>query len=94
MSVDNHNNNNNLAAEPRPSQSDNRFTLAVPNSQESRLSEFYDAYYRNSQISPVQVVEAKRIVGRHSTIVEVDTPMASPMFSKPMQHAPPPGAAF
>jgi hypothetical protein len=88
MSVDN------TLGEPRPSQSENRLTLAVPNSQESRLSEFYDAYYRNSQIAPVQVVDAKRIVGRHSTIVEVDTPMASPMFpAKPMQHAPP-GAAF
>jgi hypothetical protein len=83
----------NTQAESRPSQSDNRLTLAVPNSQESRLSEFYDAYYRNSQIAPVQVVDAKRIVGRHSTIVEVDTPMASPMFPKPMTH-PMPGAAF
>jgi hypothetical protein len=89
-----------------PSPADLRLSLApntfdpsrlsvAPNGQEQRLSEFYDAYYRNSnsQISPVQTLDAKRVVGRHSTIVEVDTPLASPMFPKAMQHAPP-GAAF
>lgn len=87
-----------------PSPADTRLSLApstfdpsrlsvAPNGQEQRLSEFYDAYYRNSQISPVQTLDAKRTVGRHSTIVEVDTPLASPMFPKQMQHATP-GAAF
>jgi hypothetical protein len=68
----------------------------MPNGQEQRLSEFYDAYYRNSQIAPdapVLPADASRLVARHSTIVEVDTPLASPMFPKHMQHGPP-GAAF
>jgi hypothetical protein len=78
--------------ERRPSQSSSHLAPAAPNGQDSRLSEFYDAYYRNSQVGPVQTVEAKRVVGRHSTIVEVDTPLASPMFPKPMQHQP--GVAF
>jgi hypothetical protein len=67
----------------------------APNGQEQRLSEFYDAYYRNSQMAPIQTVDAKRLVGRHSTIVEVDTPLTSPVFPKTMQHPQPmPGAAF
>lgn len=69
-----------------------RLSIA-PNGQEQRLSEFYDAYYRNSQMQPIQSVDAKRIVGRHSTIVEVETPLASPMFGKAMGQAKP-GAAF
>lgn len=87
-----------------PTAQDSRLSLApktfdpsrlsvAPNGQEQRLSEFYDAYYRNSQISPVQGVDAKRTVGRHSTIVEVETPLASPMFPKMVQQSPP-GAAF
>jgi hypothetical protein len=67
----------------------------APNGQEQRLSEFYDAYYRNSQMAPIQAVDAQRLVARHSTIVEVDTPLQSPMFPKAMQHpSPMPGAAF
>ncbi|KAH4014514.1 hypothetical protein HBI56_151960 [Parastagonospora nodorum] len=69
-----------------------RLSIA-PNGQEQRLSEFYDAYYRNSQMQPIQTVDAKRIVGRHSTIVEIETPLASPMFPKTMGQARP-GAAF
>lgn len=89
-----------------PNAKDSRLSLApnaqdasrlsvAPNGQEQRLSEFYDAYYRNSQMAPIQAVDAKRIVGRHSTIVEVDTPLASPMFPKSAQNLQPiPGAAF
>jgi hypothetical protein len=68
----------------------------LPNGQEQRFSEFYDAYYRNSQIvpdAPVLPADANRLVARHSTIMEVDTPLASPMFPRPTQHGPP-GAAF
>jgi len=87
MSVDNN------PTERRPSESSNHLALPAQGGPESRLSEFYDAYYRNSQVGPVQILDAKRVVGRHSTIVEVDTPLASPMFPKAMQH-PQPGAAF
>jgi hypothetical protein len=68
----------------------------LPNGQEQRLSEFYDAYYRNSQIAPeapVIAADGNRLVARHSTIMEVETPLASPMFPKPMQYGTP-GAAF
>jgi hypothetical protein len=68
----------------------------LPNGQEQRLSEFYDAYYRHSQIAPdapVVPADGNRLVARHSTIVEVDTPLASPMYPKNMQFSPP-GAAF
>jgi hypothetical protein len=68
----------------------------LPNGQEQRLSEFYDAYYRNSQIAPeapVLPADGSRLVARHSTIMEVETPLASPMFPKPMQYGTP-GAAF
>jgi hypothetical protein len=91
-----------------PSAPDSRFSLmptaqdasrlsVAPNGQEQRLSEFYDAYYRNSQMAPIQAVDAQRLVSRHSTIVEVETPLASPMFGKEMKHPQPlpvPGAAF
>jgi hypothetical protein len=76
-----------------PNAPDSSRLSVAPNGQEQRLSEFYDAYYRNSQLNPIQAVDAKRTVGRHSTIVEVETPLASPMFPKAMQH-PSPGAAF
>jgi hypothetical protein len=68
----------------------------LPNGQEQRLSEFYDAYYRHSQMAPdapVAPADGNRLVARHSTIVEVDTPLASPMYLKNMQFGPP-GAAF
>ncbi|KAJ4363435.1 hypothetical protein N0V83_009728 [Neocucurbitaria cava] len=57
---------------------------------DARLSEFYDAYYRNSQIVSAQPVEMKRPVDRKSTIIEVDSPMPSPLFPKSQQ----PGSAF
>ncbi|KAH7408702.1 hypothetical protein DE146DRAFT_606773 [Phaeosphaeria sp. MPI-PUGE-AT-0046c] len=70
----------------------------APNGQEQRLSDFYDAYYRNSSAGPVQALDAKRVVGRHSTIVEAETPLASSMSGQKMPHAEPapapPGAAF
>jgi hypothetical protein len=84
-------------AERRPSQSS---SLLPPgpssslqpggNEKDYRVSEFYDAYYRNSQIGPAQTVEAKRPVDRQSTIMEVESPMPSPLFPKTQQ----PGAAF
>lgn len=96
-----------LAVAPAPSQ-DSRLSIApgfdasrlsvAPNGQEQRLSEFYEAYYRNSSIEPVQALDAKRVNGRHSTIVEVETPLASAMLGKKMSHpkpaSGPPGAAF
>ena len=41
---------------------------------DSRLSEFYDSYYRNSYVEP-----NKQVVDRQSAIVEVNTPLASPI---------------
>ncbi|KAH6877681.1 hypothetical protein BKA58DRAFT_80328 [Alternaria rosae] len=59
--------------------------------QDSRLSEFYEAYYRNSHLGPAQPVEDKKqFADRQSTIMEVDTPMASPMFPSSQR----PGSAF
>ncbi|KAF2144153.1 uncharacterized protein K452DRAFT_316889 [Aplosporella prunicola CBS 121167] len=56
------------------------------------LSDFYDAYYRNS-IGPVQNLEMAYVpdklhVPRHSTIFEVPTPLASPLMSPDPQHDP------
>ncbi|KAF1847596.1 uncharacterized protein K460DRAFT_363662 [Cucurbitaria berberidis CBS 394.84] len=86
---------NDKDGERRPSQSSSLLAPGLmPNgqssNQDSRLSEFYDAYYRNSQIVSAQPVEMKRIVDRKSTIMEVDSPMPSPLFPKTQQ----PGAAF
>ncbi|OJD36093.1 uncharacterized protein BKCO1_13000113 [Diplodia corticola] len=53
-----------------------------------RFSEFFDAYYRHSQsmVGSEPSVEAVRVetlaIPRHSTIVEVPTPLASPMPDK------------
>lgn len=70
----------------------------APNGQEQRLSEFYDAYYRNSSIGPIQALDAKRVAERHSTIVEVETPLGSPRMGRKMSHPAPapaaPGAAY
>jgi hypothetical protein len=77
-------------AERRPSHSS---TLLAPGQggKDTRLSEFYEAYYRNSHMGPAQPVDSKQqYAERYSTIMEVDTPMASPMF--PNNHNP--GAAF
>jgi hypothetical protein len=63
----------------------------APNGQEQRLSEFYDAYYRNSLLPGSGDPKRGAAPGRQSTIVEVDTPLASPMMAKKMQL---PGAAF
>lgn len=47
-----------------------------------RLSEFYDAYYRHSQLNPVQKAEAVKRPNQlnlaQPTIVEVPSPLASP----------------
>ena len=58
---------------------------------DARLSDFYDSYYRNSQMGASDPTELKKqVVDRQSTIIEVDTPLASPMFP-PTQH---PGMAM
>jgi len=77
-------------AERRPHSSN----LLAPGQQgqDARLSEFYEAYYRNSHLGPAQPVDAKtQFADRQSTIMEVDTPMASPMFPPSSQR---PGSAF
>lgn len=48
---------------------------------ETRLSEFYDAYYRHSQIGVASTEPTKRpnqLNFTHPTIVEVPSPLASP----------------
>ncbi|KAA8617747.1 hypothetical protein PtrSN002B_008003 [Pyrenophora tritici-repentis] len=58
---------------------------------DARLSDLYDSYYRNSHIGAAEPVGANRpIVGRQSTIIEVDTPLVSPMFPPTQQ----PGTAM
>ncbi|EUC45103.1 hypothetical protein COCMIDRAFT_5679 [Bipolaris oryzae ATCC 44560] len=50
---------------------------------DSRLSEFYEAYYRNSHIGPAQSVETmQHTLDRRSVIIEVDTRVASYMVSR------------
>jgi hypothetical protein len=64
-----------------------------PGGKDTRLSEFYEAYYRNSTLGPAQPVDSsKQATNRQSTILEVDSPMASPMF--PMPKTQQPGAAY
>jgi hypothetical protein len=47
---------------------------------EARLSEFYDAYYRQSQLLSS---DAKPVVAeRQSTIIEVESPLPSPLPNK------------
>ncbi|KNG46219.1 hypothetical protein DDE82_006804 [Stemphylium lycopersici] len=68
--------------ERQPSQSSH---LLAPGQggKDTRLSEFYEAYYRNSHIGSMQPGESSQpTVDRQSTIMEVDTPLASPMFPK------------
>ncbi|CAN9337284.1 unnamed protein product [Alternaria alternata] len=77
-------------AERRPSHAS---TLLAPGQggKDTRLSEFYEAYYRNSHMGSTQPVDVKKqYAERQSTIMEVDTPVASPMFP----HNQNPGAAF
>ncbi|KAF1830886.1 hypothetical protein BDW02DRAFT_591533 [Decorospora gaudefroyi] len=76
--------------EQRPSLSNNHLAPAQATNKDTRLSEFYEAYYRNSHIGPAQPVDAKRPLDRKSTIEEVDSPMPSPLFPKTQQ----PGAAY
>lgn len=47
---------------------------------EARLSEFYDAYYRQSQILGLDAKPV--VVDRQSTIVEVESPLPSPLPNK------------
>jgi hypothetical protein len=63
----------------RPSEASTYLPVPSIQSSESRLSEFYDAYYRDSTIAPEATVDvdAKRGV---STIAEIDTPLPSPGF--------------
>jgi hypothetical protein len=62
-----------------------------PGGKDTRLSEFYEAYYRNSTLGPAQAVDTKKqAMDRQSAIMEVDSPMASPLFPKNQQ----PGAAY
>jgi len=53
---------------------------------DARLSDFYDSYYRNSHTGASNPTEmTKYVVERQSTIIEVDTPLASPMFPPTQQ---------
>jgi hypothetical protein len=72
---------------------DTSWLSITPNGEEQGLGEFYDTSLRYSQPHPIQAGHGKRVVGRHSTIIEVDTPLASPMFPKATQQTTP-GAAF
>lgn len=55
----------------------------------SRLSEFYEAYYRNSHIGPaVSAESSEHTLDRQLSIKKGDSPILSPLFSKA------PGAAF
>jgi hypothetical protein len=57
--------------------------------QDSRLSEFYEAYYRNSHVGPAQYVEtSQHTLDRQSVIAEVGRPTPTVLFSRQ------PGAAF
>lgn len=47
---------------------------------EARLSEFYDAYYRQSQILGPDLKPV--VVDRQDTIIEVDSPLPSPAPGK------------
>ena len=47
---------------------------------EARLSEFYDAYYRQSQLLAND--EKSNFVDRQSTIMEFESPLPSPLPSK------------
>lgn len=48
-----------------------------------RLSEFYEAYYRNSHIGPAQSNDTRnQAVDRQSTIMEVESPPRSPTAAK------------
>ena len=83
MSTDN-------GAEQRP-KSSNLLAPGQAGGKDARLSEFYEAYYRNSTLASAQPVDLKmQTIDRQSTIMEVDSPMASPMFPKTQQ----PGAAY
>lgn len=64
--------------------------MPTADGKESRLSEFYDVYYRNSVIPPHGGEIKKTVIDRQSTILEVDSPMPSPLLPKTHQA----GAAF
>lgn len=64
--------------------------MPTADGKDSRLSEFYDVYYRNSVVPPHAAEVKKTVIDRQSTIMEVDSPMPSPLFPKNQQ----PGAAF
>jgi hypothetical protein len=58
---------------------------------DARLSEFYEAYYRHSHLGPAQPVDIKKqSAERQSTIMQIYTPMASPMLTSNQS----PGSAF
>jgi hypothetical protein len=58
---------------------------------DARLSEFYEAYYRNSHLGPAQPVDVKKqSTESQSTIMKIDSPMVSPMFASNQS----PGSAF
>ena len=64
---------------------------AIPTGdKDSRLSDSHDPYYRNSHLGLSQPADSKRPVDKQSTIMEVDMPLASPMFPQSNQ----PGAAL
>ena len=52
---------------------------------EARLSEFYDAYYRQSQLLSNDA--RSTFVERQSTILEAESPFPSPLPNKTLGHA-------
>ncbi|KAL6705464.1 hypothetical protein ACN47E_006729 [Coniothyrium glycines] len=76
----------------RPSQASSSLApgSSQPGGQDARFSDFYDVYYRNSVVPPQGMDVKKTVIERQSTIIEVDSPMPSPLVPKSHQ----PGAAF
>lgn len=82
----------------RPSQSSSLLAPASMNSTQTndpRFSEFYDAYYRHSQLNPGQKLDAPKRPNplniTQPTIVEVPSPLPSPL---PPRSADRPGTAL
>ena len=80
-SFPNHYTCSSTAASPSVSREESR-RLSAASSSDSRFSEFYDAYYRHSQLNAAQKAEVtKRPTQLHLTqpaIVEVPSPLLSP----------------
>ena len=59
-------------------------TMLAPQGEgkDARLSEFYEAYYRQSQILGANESKPAAPGTRQSTIMEIESPMASPLPGK------------